>query len=161
MPRPPELVGDAPHADVVRHAVKERMNAVPNGAGKFDVVALLQPTSPFRTADDVRAALVMYADHKADAVISVSRFQKEDSLFSVGIDTDRMRPWTEKGTIYTPNGAIYLIGAQRLLDGHDWYSGAVYGYVMPSERSIDIDTHSDLDAARAMLATKEADGKDL
>lgn len=154
--RPPDLSGDAPHLDVVRHAVKERMNAIPGEAAKFDVVALLQPTSPFRSADDVRAALAMYEDRKADAVISVVRFPKEDSLFSVSADTDRMRPWTEQGTIYTPNGAIYLIGTKRLLDGHDWYSGAVYGYIMPPERSLDIDTHSDLDAARAKVAEQSA-----
>lgn len=154
--RPAQLAqDDTPSLPVVVHAVEMvcRTSAVldPLRTQNFGVVALFQPTSPFRTVEDVKGAMTMFEARQADAVVSVSPFDKQDTLFSLS-DVERMRPWTEGGTIYTPNGAIYLIGAKFLLAGGDWYSGASYGYVMPKERSIDIDTKADLDAARAMLA---------
>lgn len=147
--RPPELCGDdVPSLPVVRHAAETQKDIT-----LFDIVALLQPTSPFRLPGDVTAAVELFQQRRALAVVSVVPFVNQNALFSVAHDTDRMRPWSEPGTIFTPNGAIYLIDTGHLLNGGDWYppTGA-YGYVMPPERSLDIDTHSDLDAARVMAA---------
>ncbi len=57
----------------------------------------------------------------------------------------------ERDAVYTPNGAIYLIKWDHLLERGDWYDPHAYAYVMPPERSLDIDTHADFEAARAML----------
>jgi CMP-N-acetylneuraminic acid synthetase len=150
--RPRELAtDDATSMSVVLHAtrfVREHHFA------HWDAVLVLQPTSPFRTADDVRATIDLFERNHADSVISLVRYPKEDALFKLGL-ASRMRPaengaWTTE-TIYMPNGAVYLIGMEHLLRGGDLYGPYAYGYVMPPERSLDIDTHADIDAARAML----------
>lgn len=115
----------------------------------YDTVLLLQPTSPFRTEDDVNAAIKLLAYQQADSVVSVIEFPSLNTLFTLGHGS-RMRS-IESGTIYTPNGAIYLITMSHLLGGGDWYGPNAYGIIMPFERSIDIDTHADFDAAAAML----------
>ena len=52
-------------------------------------------------------------------------------------------------SIVVPNGAIYAISTDALARGEDWYTGICYGYEMPRERSIDIDTIVELEQARA------------
>jgi len=128
--RPPELRGDADHVSVVIHAA--------------------EITSPFRTEDDCRKAKQVMIDTSADSVISVIEFPQQDTLFTLG-HANRMRSASERDMVYTPNGAIYLIKWDHLLENGDWYDPHAYAYVMPPERSLDIDTHADFEAARAML----------
>jgi CMP-N,N'-diacetyllegionaminic acid synthase len=131
---------------VVVHA----MQSFPN----FDNVLLLQPTSPFRTVADVREAVGLMDYVRADSIVSVVEFPNMAALFSLGHGS-RMLPMAP-GAVYTPNGAIYLTTMPHLMHGGDWYGVGAYGLVMPRERSIDIDTHADFDAAVAML---DDDGK--
>lgn len=144
--RPPELRGDANHVDVVIHAAEMAARTV----GDFNAVMLLQPTSPFRTELDCENAKQVMGDTSADSVISVVEFPKDDTLFTLG-HAGRLRGTRESDTIYTPNGAIYLVKWDFLLEKGDWYGSHAYAYVMPPERSLDIDTHADFEAARAML----------
>lgn len=147
--RPARLAGDdSPSEPAIAHAVEEMRWLFPQET--WDAVLVLQPTSPFRTADDVRGAVDVMERTGADTVISVVSFPKRDTLFTVG-HAGRLRP-VENGHVWTPNGAIYLIKMDHLLGGGEWYGDHAYSCVMPPERSLDIDTHADLDAARAMLA---------
>ena len=45
--------------------------------------------------------------------------------------------------IYIPNGAVYVTKACFLIENESLYSKQTVGYVMPKERSIDIDTEFD------------------
>jgi CMP-N-acetylneuraminic acid synthetase len=143
--RPKELArDDTPSEPVVRHAA-----SLAHG-GPYNAVLLLQPTSPFRVADDVRAAIRIMDSMRADSVISVVEFGTAGYLFMLG-HAGRLRDMTVEGDTYTPNGAIYLIKWECLFAGESWYGPHAYGYVMPKDRSIDIDTHADFEAAKAML----------
>ena len=144
--RPPELRGDADHVDVVIHAAEMAARE----HGDFNAVMLLQPTSPFRTEEDCNKAQKVMIETSADSVISVIEFPRHDTLFTLG-HAGRMRGTHESDTIYTPNGAIYLIKWEHLIEKGDWYGAHAYAYVMPPERSLDIDTHADFEAARATL----------
>lgn len=134
---------DTPMLPVVHHAVEEYTKRYKNPP---DDIVLLQPTSPFRTADDVKGAYAFYKERRADAVVSVAA-PEADLVFRVG-HAGRMR--ADPGVV-VPNGAIYILWVGALICGHDWYSGVSYAYPMPKERSIDIDTQADLIAARAVL----------
>lgn len=142
--RPNELAQDnTPMLPVVRHVmdcIASSMMAKPT-----DTV-LLQPTSPFRTAEDIRAAYALYKERNADAVISVTD-PEDDLVFRVGL-AGRIRAVPD---VVVPNGAIYILRAHALMNGQDWYSGLSYAYLMSKERSIDIDTPVDLAMARAAL----------
>ena len=64
--RPAELATDtASSRDVMLHAVEVL------GTDAGEPLVLLQPTSPFRNADDIRKALALYAGEKPDMVVSV------------------------------------------------------------------------------------------
>jgi CMP-N,N'-diacetyllegionaminic acid synthase len=144
--RPPELSGDANHVGVVVHAAVVAAKV----HGEFNAVMLLQPTSPFRTVEDCEMAKQIMVQNGADSVISVIEFPRRDTLFTIG-HADRLRDANQPSAVFTPNGAIYLIKWNHLLSKDSWYYPHAYAYVMPPERSIDIDTHADFEAAKAML----------
>ena len=58
-------------------------------------------------------------------------------------------------SVYAINGAIYAAKKEILLKNKDWYSDNTYAYVMPPERSLDIDTPWDLYLADLILKDKQ------
>ena len=131
---------DTPMIKVVRH-VAHLMEP--------DVIILLQPTSPFRSTDDIKDAYKLLGT--GDAVVSVTE-PPEDLVFELGF-AYRMRP---APCMVVPNGAIYIITAEHLKRAGNWYNGITYAHQMPKERSIDIDTPLDLEMARLFYAAKAA-----
>lgn len=142
--RPGDLAMDsAPMLPVVRHAVESVHPADP------ELVVLLQPTSPFRTAEDIRSSLdiINNGGGAVDSVVSVTDVP-EDLIFQVRW-AGRLEPATKQFAV--PNGAIYILRTEALMRGESWYSGLAYAYRMPKERSLDIDTPMDLELARLMV----------
>jgi len=115
-----------------------------------DAVILLQPTSPFRQPRDIEGAYRLLKHTKADSVFSTSR-PPDDLVFQVG-HAQRLRQLPD---IVVPNGALFLITAEALQAGRSWFDGEAYGYLMPKDRSIDIDTPLDFEIAK-MIVAKEA-----
>lgn len=62
-----DLIGDV---DVLRHALAATEE---DDGSRYDVVVMLQPTSPLRTAEQVEAAIAMLVERDLDAVWTVSR----------------------------------------------------------------------------------------
>jgi CMP-N,N'-diacetyllegionaminic acid synthase len=116
-----------------------------------DTICLLQPTSPFRRSTDIINAYLMLEHTGCDAVVSVAE-APPDLVFDFGLG-NRLRP---KQNAVVCNGGIYLITTDHLLNKGDWYNGVTYGYLMPKERSLDIDTRADLDLARQYLLKEDA-----
>lgn len=158
--RPPELAeDDSPHHDVVIHAMRwlESQPAAPPP----DYVMLLQPTSPLRTAEDIDGAVALAAERDADAVVSVCPAHHHP-YFSKQIAPDgRLLDFMERPEGYLPrqklppvyslNGAIYLVRRKILLERDDWYTDRTYAYIMPPERSVDIDSPWDLHLVELIL----------
>ncbi len=149
--RPAELAGDAtPTIDVVRHFLSDRPDV--------NTVVLLQPTSPLRNADDVRACLtalrsapsaatVVGLDHPAEWT-----FRRDES----GV-LDPMMGWEsmkrrrqDASPTFTLNGAVYAARADHLRSGGELVGPGTVGVVMPRERSVDIDDELDLEWARLL-----------
>ena len=127
-----------------------------------DYLMLLQPTSPLRTVADITAALHLAQKRDADAVLSVVQ-PKHHPYWMKGVDAaGRLQdlgfyPPVNRRQDLPPvlaiNGAIYLARCTVLLERETWYTEKTYAYVMPPERSLDIDTPWDLYLAD--LALKE------
>lgn len=146
--RPGELADDrAKMAPVLRHAVLtlEAAERV-----RYDWVLLLQPTSPFRTLDDLRAALELAAAGGCDSVISVVRVFDVHPMLMKRIEGDRLLPWSvpePEGTrrqdyeppAYMRNGAVYLARRDVLVERGSIWGDVIRPYVMPEERSVSID----------------------
>jgi CMP-N,N'-diacetyllegionaminic acid synthase len=150
--RPAELASDtAGSVDVALHALSQ----LPG----YDVLVLLQPTSPLRTADDVDAACALLANGAASCV-SVCAVE-EHPWWMYRIDGGRLLPLmpdAKRATrrqdlpaVYSLNGAIYAIDAKRLSEQRGFVGEDTAAYVMPAERSLDIDTPLQLAAFEQAL----------
>jgi CMP-N,N'-diacetyllegionaminic acid synthase len=157
--RPASISHDtASSIDAVRHAVSYLAE---HEGDKPDIVALLQPTSPFRTGSDLTAALELLKSSGADGLISVVKvrhhpaymkaMQQDGSLVPIAQRPATGEPRQALPHTYAPNGSIYLVRTSTLETGGDWSSGRCVGYVMEDRHSIDIDEPWDLELARMMV----------
>lgn len=150
--RPPHLAqDDSSHIGVVLHAL-EWLAA--NDSYKPDYVMLLQPTSPLRTAEDIDAAVNLAEEKNAVAVLSV--VETHDHPFLVrAITSDKTLAnfvecdleYARRQSLpvaYAINGAIYLNKRESLLSCRGFEPAGTIPYVMPPERSLQIDSPWDL-----------------
>ncbi len=157
--RPPELAADnSPHMDVLEHAL-HWFNQ--NEKWTPDYLLLLQPTSPLRQASDLDAAIELAERHDADAVVGMCECSKHP-YWTKKLDVDgRLSPFfpdIEMGThrqhlpkAFAVNGALYLVKPGVLLSNRTFYTEKTFGYVMPRERSLDIDEPFDLKLCDLLL----------
>lgn len=126
--------------------------------GEFNIVCLLQPTSPLRTAEDIMAAMGLF-DRTGRDVVSVSPVEEHPYLMrSIAQDGTLKKVLPLSGAIrrqdlesyFKVNGAIYINAVSGIGPGVCLADNPV-GYVMPSERAVDIDTYDDLETVRRIL----------
>jgi CMP-N,N'-diacetyllegionaminic acid synthase len=162
--RPPELSTDhAKSADVVLHALRALEE---QDERRYDVICLLEPTSPLRTIADINGALDMLASSDADAVVSVYRVEAPHPIKTLQIDGNRIGPFMpdrwrpnltrqELPPVYAVNGAVYCIRRDAFLASRSFWGASAAPYVMPQERSVNIDTPLDLTVADVLLKQRE------
>lgn len=136
--------GDGVVMKVVEHAY---LNVITALSLTFDVVILLQPTSPMRTPQDIDGALEMMERTGADSVVSVT--EGADDLAYQVRHAGRLETIPN---IVVANGAIFALRVAAMQAGIDFFNGEMYGYPMPKDRSIDIDTAQDLEIARRLMS---------
>ena len=158
--RPAEIAGDAtPMRDVIGHAIHAETAA----GHEPEVIILLQPTSPLRSAEEIRAAAQLLRSTNCDSVVSVSPvplhlcpdfvFRIEDGslrhFLPEGADVRRrqdVRPaWYRNGTVY----AFWRKTFERF---NDIYGQDCRPLFTDPARSITIDTLEDFEAAEALVA---------
>jgi CMP-N,N'-diacetyllegionaminic acid synthase len=115
---------------------------------RYDAVMVLQPTSPLRTAGDIRGAWALFEEHAPCAVVSVAPLVRESWTGRIGRDGQFERAVGEE-TIYRLNGAIYIYRYEDYIA--DLSPRKTVAYPMPAARSIDIDTPEELEYARFVL----------
>ncbi|WP_046004778.1 cytidylyltransferase domain-containing protein [Pseudoalteromonas rubra] len=156
--RPAELASDtASSLDVVHHAVEYANNS----GIAFDVICLLQPTTPLRTSKDIDAAIELYVEKNAKGIVSMTecahsplwstRLKEEHDFkqFISGLTNTRSQ---DLDPYYQLNGAIYLVDkAEFKKSGKLFLEQDYYPYIMSNENSIDIDTEVDFLIAAAVL----------
>jgi CMP-N,N'-diacetyllegionaminic acid synthase len=154
--RPRELaLDDTPGLDPVLHVLEtlDRLEAY-----RPDFVMLLQPTSPLRTAADIESA-IGFARAGADSVVSVSPVAQHPAWMKRVADgylddwsaTDLQSTRQQLEPLFVLNGAIYLARTATLVARRSFYGERTRAYVMPPERSIDIDSPWDLHLADLAL----------
>lgn len=154
--RPAELAGDdTAMAPVVEHALT---------AHPADIVVLLQPTSPLRETTDVDGALERFASAGAESLMSVCPAATSPYwMYRLG-DGDRLQPILPKPEAatrqelpptYQVNGAIYVVNSAWFRKHRVFANSETIAYVMPRERSIDVDSETDLLVAEALVKIGE------
>jgi CMP-N-acetylneuraminic acid synthetase len=122
---------------------------------------LLQPTSPLRTAEDIDAVIRLAQEQNADAVVSVTAENRHPLQMKVIDKNGKLAPFmkTELADsrrqdlppVVGLNGAIYLVRRTVLQESKTWCPSGALAYVMPAERSLDVDTPWDLRLADLIL----------
>lgn len=152
--RPAELAQDnTPGIDPVLHALM----MIPG----YDYVMLLQPTSPLRKVNDIDGCLEKCIHEKANSTVSVSLVDK--SPFWMYSMTERSllepvmahkTPYTRRQdipTIYSLNGAVYVAQSEWLQSTQTFLTQETIGFIMPKERSVDVDTPLDFLIVESLL----------
>lgn len=162
--RPAELATDSARAvPVIQHAVGALEDA---GDEPYDVVVMLQPTSPFRTPGDIDGALELLERSGADSVISVVDVGGHHPARMKFLDGDRLvdppfaeayenQPRQELTPMVLRNGAIYAT-RRSVLDAGGFKGADCRAWVMPEARSANIDTETDFRFAEWLLAQGSA-----
>lgn len=130
----------------------------------YDIVVLLQPTSPLRTATDIDGALDLLVENGAQSCVSVCEAGDHPWLV-FGRDAEgRLRPFClppeavslrrqDLPSAYVLNGAVYAIRAAELTTRRSLFEpGRTVPFVMPIEKSLDVDTWDDIVCANEILS---------
>ncbi|WP_272010088.1 acylneuraminate cytidylyltransferase family protein [Roseovarius sp. ZX-A-9] len=151
--RPAELAqSNTPSVDVLRHAIE--------ATGNPEVFALLQPTSPFRSAQHIRRAAELFEKGSADALVSVS--PSKPLSWHFGMSSDGMLRPAQDRTMdtrrqdgvgyFTPNGAIYICRTEAFVERGTLFQPETLGLELGVLDSLDIDELEDFQLAEAIVA---------
>lgn len=170
LPRPPELARDEVQVDeVVLFALRQIC-----GLGEEpDTVVVLQPTSPFRTAEHIDEAIELFNLFRprdlGGICPTVFGMESGDGFYymasegkaatPIGHDPKNRlgRQYTDfyQDEVLRENGSIYIVSAKRLSEERSFRLEPIIPYRMGRMASHEIDTPADLEMARWMLENKE------
>ncbi len=146
--RPKELAEDkTPHLPVMQHAIDfyEKENNL-----TVDYVVILQPTSPFRIAEDIDKTIEKLIEAKADSAVSlVEVVNSEHPIKIKKLEGNKVLPYSipeEEGirrqdlpVAYRRSCAVYTMRRDLIMKENKLYGDHIVGHIVPRERSIDID----------------------
>ena len=122
---------------------------------------ILQPTSPLRKASDISTAIKLFQEKQADSVISVTeathppvwakRIDSGGILRNYFETSESLSNRQQISSAFMPNGAIYILKKELVIKNRNYYSDKTYPYLMPFERSIDIDNIWDFRIAEFIM----------
>ncbi|HIJ94493.1 MAG TPA: acylneuraminate cytidylyltransferase family protein [Desulfuromonadales bacterium] len=136
------------------------INILTTSGFEYDLVVLLQPTSPLRTVEDIDGAIAFMVNRKANACVSVVEPDKSP-YWMYSVDGAGHLVSLLEGDyacrqdippVYALNGAVYVAEVGWLLKKQSFVSDETLAYTMPKDRSIDIDTEVDLAISNIILS---------
>ena len=157
--RPYVLATDSANSQSV---IKDTINQLIDKGESFDIVVLLQPTSPLRDFNDIDSAIQKMLDKNAEGVISVinigvkpfKSYYLNDKGYLSGVFNDsapNMRR-QELPDAYLANGAIYGVYVNNFLETNSLIPSQTIPFVMSTEKSLDVDTIEDIRKCEAILS---------
>jgi CMP-N,N'-diacetyllegionaminic acid synthase len=156
--RPKELAQDDSKAiDAYIYTVEKLNEELDEKISSFIVIL---PTNPFVISEDIDNAIQLFKNKNADSVMSYTDAShpplwakkiSEDLKVSNYFDLkDQLLNRQDIPHAYMPNGSIFIFRLS-LLKSNRYLSDNSYGYIMPRERSIDIDTYLDFEYAEFLM----------
>ena len=155
---------DTPDLPVCLHALEWLRT---NSATMPDIVVWLRPTTPLREPQDISDALALRSERDAVSVRSVCQVDHHPYWMKT-LDGSAMRPLLADcderrfprrqllPPVYRLNGAVDVTTAAQAMAGEALFAHDARAYVMPLERSVDIDTEADFAMAEYLMARRHA-----
>lgn len=140
--------------------VREVIGNYKNLGEEFDVVAVLQPTSPLRTADDIKGGMELFDKNHASAVIGVCELEHSINICNTLGENNSMNGFFDSnvsgrrqdaGKYYRINGALYIQKVDALMNKENLYGEGSYAYIMDKKASIDVDDEMDFKMAESLM----------
>ena len=157
--RPKELAEDnAKGIDVVLHAIDWLMKN--DRRKQYDLMMLLQPTSPLRKTEDIDKAIELLFLKEVKAIVSVCEVEHHP-LWANTLPKDRCmknfirqeimdKNRQELPLFYRLNGAIYLAYCNYIKQCKSFIGKETFAYIMPKSRSADVDNKIDFKLAEIL-----------
>lgn len=145
-------------------AVKDALYKYSKFGKKFNMVTILQPTTPLRTSKDICNAYKLFCDKDALSVVSVCEVEHSPLLCNTLRPDLSLNQFTNAKkierrqaieTYYRVNGGIFMMDVSVLNSIEELYGTRSYAYVMDKRNSIDIDDEFDFQLAEYMMSRKE------
>lgn len=165
--RPKTLAEDnIEHLSAMQHAIETMEKKLDI---TFDYAVIFQPTSPFRTVDDIDKTVQKLIDTGADSAVSITEIETKFHPLKVKkLEGDRILPYSveeregirrqDLPTAYRRSGAVYAMRRDLLMKDNRLYGDFIVGHIVPQERSIDIDVPPDWIRAEHMLEALKKEG---
>lgn len=160
--RPAALAEDqTPMLPVALHV----LDTLADEGNKYDILVLLQCTCPFRSSADIDAALALFDTEDCDAVIGVQEVGDAHPARMYRLDKRLLEPldckWEKANRqdlppVYHRNGVIYAIRCEALRREQTFFAAKSRPYIMPRERSINIDEEFDFQLAEFLISRDQA-----
>jgi len=131
---------------------------------KFDIFALLQPTSPLREAEDIKECFSILSEEGVSSVVAVTEMDHSPLWSNTLPDNHSLDGFLDKTknvdrhhlpTYYRINGAMYLSYVDAYTSHDALYGPNSRAYIMPQIRSVDIDTELDFRIAEAIMESQK------
>ena len=151
--RPDELASDTARTiDVVLFTI-EQLKLI---GQEYDIVVLLQPTSPLRDEDDICGAIEKYVSYNMKSLVSVSEVSESPILMRQIVDETHMEKLLninstirrqDMAKYYMVNGSIYINKIEEL-NSDTSLNDNVIPYVMDRSHAVDIDDYVDIEVMK-------------
>ncbi len=130
----------------------------------FEFIILLQPTSPLRTKNDIDNVINLQQKHLVDSIVSVRQVRENPTLFYDINEKNYLKKSFSNllgnnrqsfKEFYILNGAIYMASTKHLKKYKSFFCERTLPYIMPFERSLDVDTLLDIQFGEFILNKKK------
>ncbi len=161
--RPAHLATDHVSMDpVILHAIARLDGETDPETDRELWIVLLQPTSPLRTGEDIDAAVEHLERTSARGLVSVQEMDGEAYKYMTVDSEGFLRGMVSPGApfmrrqdcppVVHPNGAIYIYQGELFRRAAGFYFEGVVPFVMPPDRSLQVDEPQDLARIEKCLA---------
>lgn len=152
--RPTELAQDtSTSASAIKNVIDSYQN--------YDIIVEIMCTNPLKTVEDIDGCIEKLINSKSDSVVSVVRiwdhhpsrvkYIKDDELNDFYPEIPESRRQDLIPPAYVRNGSIYAFWKSSFLKYNNRLGKICRPYIMPQERTINIDEPNDLIMAKILI----------
>lgn len=130
---------------------------------EYKNVLILSPTSPLVSHKDICDSYKLFKEKKSKRLLSITE-DSHNAFRSITINENKIEPLfknqiymksQELSTTYRINGAIILLNLESFILHKNFFLDPVSAYIMPRERSVDVDTIDDFNFAEYLMQIKK------
>ena len=160
--RPAKLASDTTSSiDVLKHAIDQ----LENTGRIFDLVVMLEPTSPLREAKDIDSGIDCLIESNAGAIVSVCKAESTHPAFMFRKKSNnKLEPFLGKQPtnlrrqdiepLFFLEGSFYISWVNILKSKHSFYHDKTIAYELPKWKSLEIDDADDFIMVEALARQK-------